>query len=707
MPNYKSDNLPFTPSARLLLLLGDELIRDARYAAFELVKNAYDADAENVIVQMRNVTSQIEGKIIVEDDGHGMDWETIEKVWLVPGTGYRSSQTSKGERTPKFNRRPLGAKGVGRFASHKLGRKIQLITKKESCPEIVVDVDWKDFNADRKLSEVLISIEEREPQCFVNDQTGTKIEISSLRTEWTRGDVRQFHREVMSISSPFGGPSEFQTLVEIEPEKWWLNDLTDLSNIWKSALYSAFCVISNGCYSYDYTMRDFPLLSRKVSSRSLTETTALPFKKDPEDKSVLQEDDTLYESERTILDQLGDIQLNLHIFDLDNEVIRLAEINDKKGIIGLLREHGGIRVYRDGMRVYGYGESNNDWLRLGDRRVSLPTKRLSNNQIIGAVSLDAESSSDLVEKTNREGFVEDKCFKVFRKAVLEVLCQIESERNVDKERIRIATNIKTLKEPVLAELSELRLKVGKCSPEIQKELNPFILRAEKQFLEMREMMLTAAGTGLSLGVVIHEVEKRIAELTKALDAQANIGEIKSLAKGLSELVDSFTYLMRQSPSKVETPDALVANAIANCKHRFKYHNIIIENGFEKSKSSFKIKCTRRLIISTIMNLIDNSLYWLNIKSPNEKRIYIGPCYDYSEGKGIIIADNGPGFTDPPEIMVKPFLSRKREGMGLGLYLAEEIMKLHIGRLVFPEKNDIELSQRFDGAVVVMLFKEEQ
>ena len=38
--------LQFRPRARILQLLGDELIGSPRLAVFELVKNAYDADAE-------------------------------------------------------------------------------------------------------------------------------------------------------------------------------------------------------------------------------------------------------------------------------------------------------------------------------------------------------------------------------------------------------------------------------------------------------------------------------------------------------------------------------------------------------------------------------------------------------------------------------------------------------------------------------------
>ena len=124
-------------------------------------------------------------------------------------------------------------------------------------------------------------------------------------------------------------------------------------------------------------------------------------------------------------------------------------MNDKKGLKEFLNESGGVRVYRGGIRVYDYGERGNDWLDLGGRRVNVPTKRLSNNLLIGAVSLDIRKSVDLklnrglIEKTNREGFVENGDYEAFRDAVVYAIQSIEVERNLDKRRIRNAYAIQS------------------------------------------------------------------------------------------------------------------------------------------------------------------------------------------------------------------------------------------------------------------------
>jgi C4-dicarboxylate-specific signal transduction histidine kinase len=112
---------------------------------------------------------------------------------------------------------------------------------------------------------------------------------------------------------------------------------------------------------------------------------------------------------------------------------------------------------------------------------------------------------------------------------------------------------------------------------------------------------------------------------------------------------------------------------------------------------------RRLIIATLMNLIDNSIWWLDNKGAKDKRIYVGTSAEDLGAPAILVADNGPGFQDPPEFVVQPFFSRKPDGMGLGLHIANEVMKAHGGKLVFPEAGDVKLPPGFDGAIVALVF----
>jgi hypothetical protein len=83
----------------MLLLVGDQLIRDPAIAVFEFVKNAYDSDPPQAVVTMKQVNDPMTGEIIVDNSGTGMDFETVTTVWLEPGTEYGACQTKEGDRT--------------------------------------------------------------------------------------------------------------------------------------------------------------------------------------------------------------------------------------------------------------------------------------------------------------------------------------------------------------------------------------------------------------------------------------------------------------------------------------------------------------------------------------------------------------------------------------------------------------------------------
>jgi signal transduction histidine kinase len=686
----------FKPRARLLLLLGDQLIRDPGVAVFELVKNAFDADSPNATVTMSRVDDPARGEILVEDSGVGMDAETVSTVWLEPGTDNRIKQKEKGEPSPKYGRIPIGEKGVGRFAAHKLGNRIRLITRSARSPEVVVEIDWEnDFKEKRYLEEVEINVVERTPEHFTGRKTGTRLEITQLREAWSRGMVRDLARAVNAISSPFRGVvGDFKTKLVLEDHSDWLDGLLDVRDVLKFSIYQAKCLLKGSKLTYEYKFTPFPGMDR-VEARKVVQSLTLGGRK----RSINLDDHNV-----------GPVEIRLYVFDQDAKVLKLGGVHDKKGLKEFLNESGGVRVYRGGIRVYDYGERGNDWLGLGGRRVNVPTKRLSNNLLVGAVSLDIRKSVDLkrnrglIEKTNREGFVENGDFEAFRDAVAYALQSIEVERNMDKRRIRNAYTDSKLREPVLEDLTELREIVEK--KKLTGEVGPYLDRIESDFLAVRDRLLTSATAGLSLSVVIHEVEKGVAELVRAVEGDKATNRVKALAKHLAELIEGYGALVRRSGVGTERASSLISQALFNLELRLKVHKIELVR--RSGLRDFQLKCSRRLIISSIMNLIDNSIWWLDNKwgeAAGKKKILVEQVEDLEGHRGIVVADNGPGFIDPPEFLVEPFLSRKPDGMGLGLHIASEVMKAQGGSLVFPDAGDAGLPKEFDGAVVALSFKE--
>jgi anti-sigma regulatory factor (Ser/Thr protein kinase) len=682
----------------MLLLLGDQLIKDAGIAVFELVKNAYDADSPSATVTMHSPDDATLGKIVIEDSGTGMDFETVTKVWLEPGTDYRVRQREEGIRTPRFGRLPLGEKGVGRFAAHKLGKQISLVSRKRGQPEVAVLVNWQKFESKKYLSDVAVNVTERQPEIFHGSKTGTRIEITQLRESWDRGMVRNLARSINSICSPFEEEGEFRANLVLPNNQEWLKGLLSIDNVLDYALFRAQCDLDGIHLTYTYRFTPPPAMESKVKPRVV--------QRSGKNSPNISVDGRLIDLDAN---HVGPVHIDLYIFDRDPKMLQLAEVSDKKGLKEFLNQSGGIRVYRDGIRVYDYGEPGNDWLNLGGQRVNWPTQRISNNLVLGAVALNLASSLDLknnrglIEKTNREGFVENPAARDFRDAVTFAIAQIEVERNEDKVHIRNVYSSKKLREPVLEDLAELREAVEK--KHLTSALGSYLDRIETDFMTIRDRFLTSASAGLSLSVVIHEVEKGVAELLNAVEREKATPRVKALAKHLADLIEGFGSLIRRSGQTREKASSLIAQALFNIEFRLRLHGIEVTN--ESLKADFDVKCSRRLVIATIMNLIDNSIWWLENKwgsVANKKRIYVGTTSDLPDGPAIVIVDNGPGFLDPPEYLIEPFITRKPDGMGLGLHVADQVMKVQSGKLEFPEVGDLDLPKEFDGAAVALVFQ---
>jgi hypothetical protein len=125
----------FRASAHLLKLLGDQLIGDDRLAVFELVKNSYDADATVVAVEL-NLEVEKPYLTVWDRDGQGMNKSTILDKWMEIGT--ESKRNANRVKSPIFHRMPLGEKGIGRLAVHKLGSIMQMNTKQKGEPEVKI-----------------------------------------------------------------------------------------------------------------------------------------------------------------------------------------------------------------------------------------------------------------------------------------------------------------------------------------------------------------------------------------------------------------------------------------------------------------------------------------------------------------------------------------------------------------------------------------
>ena len=702
----------FRPRARLLQLLGDQLIGSSKLAVFELVKNAYDADASNVWITLGDLGTA-DPWIEVEDNGQGMSLETIRDVWLVPGDDHREKERHGDRRSPKFHRLPLGEKGVGRFAVHKLGGRVRMTTRAADSRECFVSIDWSELMENRFLEDAAVTVVERGAKVFKEQATGTRIRIDDLnQKEWTRAEVRDLYRQVTSISSPFSSKADdFEIDFRVPGFQRWISEMPDAGELLERAPWRFKFNFDGSKLTYTYDFRGVPGVPLDPRQVKQSESLQIIAEREPDDldaaASPKPKRSVNIVADESTIHGIGPVRGTLYVFDRDREII--SRYAQSRLIERFLDQNGGVRVYRDDIRIYNYGEPGDDWLGLDLRRVNSPSRNLSRNIVIGLVDLNLEESRGLREKTNREGFVENGPYRRLRQLVLGAISVFETERRLDKQKIRQLTGkVPSADREVTGPISNVR-KVAKAKGFLE-EIDPSLKRVEQEFRQLREDFLRAGISQVGLAVVFHEVERGIGALASALEGGARIPDLKTQVGQLQAVLETSTQLLRKGDKKPYSLRQLAKRTRDITAVRFRVHGVqlvcpALEEDAEDASAIFAFG----LALGAATNIIDNAIHWLKVSVPEEsppgsRRIFMDVVADYDGRPVLVIADNGPGFRDPPEQVVEPFFSRRPDGMGLGLYYANLAMNLNDGELIFPSIDDFDIPEDFNGAVVAMAFK---
>jgi len=704
----------FKPRARLLKLLGDQLIGTPQLAIFELVKNSYDADADSVKVVITNPEDIEKATIEVTDyGGEGMNMDTITNIWLEPGADHKEKQRNSGIVTKKHKRLPLGEKGVGRFAVHKLGQKIDLHTKTKDSPEIKISIDWRSLDENKYIDETEIDITvNTEPNFFKGDETGTKIVISQLNNILSKGDIRNLHRNIESIKSPFEykdfkldeKASSFDVSLIVEKHPEWTKDLLDIRNIIDEALFKFTFLIENGKWSwfYEFNPNESLRAIHKIEPRTISEEDVyFEFSKKVDRDNYLKNTNTYFK-------ELGTILGEIYVFDFDPEVRKFY--SETGAIKTFLSENKGIRVYRDGIRVYNYGEPQDDWLALDQRRVKRITKGLNRGITVGGISLDLSQTPTLIEKTNREGFIENPSYEKLRNVIQHSIGKFETLRHTDKSRLREVTTPE-----VKSSISEIGNPIDEIKRISQKRglddvLLPVIKKVEKSYYEMRDIMLKSGMAGLNMSVALHEIHRGIKDTKKIVEHGTDKELILKQFDRFELLLDTYATLLKDEKSKDCSLKILMQGNFDLAELRFELHDILCSCPvLVGDEPDYTVKIPSKLMTSAVNNLVDNAIYWLDKRWGNEtgkKYLYMGVSEEFDKGPAIIIADNGPGWKHiDPEDAVKPFMTTKSGGMGIGLYYTNTVMEMLGGELVLLNPEDVDsIPSQANGAVAALVFK---
>ncbi|WP_311455076.1 sensor histidine kinase [Prevotella melaninogenica] len=536
--------VPFAISARAAKLIGMENFANAEGAVVELVKNGYDADADIcvVVVDIRQTAS--ESRLYIIDNGCGMTSETIVKHWMTIGTNDKLVN----ERTEGKNRIKSGAKGIGRFALNRLGRKAEMITFTDSKGGWLWSVDWLSFERANVLSDIKatldpISIEEakRKISNFGLDRLpitdwfvekcfhGTILCISDLIDEWEETNLNSLQKNLENLI-----PEHVHSVFGL-----YLFNMQDLT--WggkiNPAEYDEFDYKVTAKYEGGRTIN--VNIERNELNVSLLETnysrvfTRKDMQKEPyriEDfhkktvGHVLTVNDNV---KQELLDKVGSFTFSFYFIknstqdERDKDGFKKYPYNivDSSYRKAWLSKFGGVRIFRDDFRVRPYGENGNDWLDLGRRQAQSPGGagqklggyRIRPNQIAGVVNISRINNPSFEDKSSREGIQENDAFALFKNLLLKIISVFELDRNYIMYNLSEQYKVEHPVEQRAKDIVKKALQYNEEQSEKNKDIK--ILASSYQSLEQEledkekelAMIRSLASMGISVATFNHEL----------------------------------------------------------------------------------------------------------------------------------------------------------------------------------------------------------
>jgi signal transduction histidine kinase len=388
--------LQFKISAALKNIIGRDLINDDFIAVFELVKNSYDAHATNVEIIFDKIDSA-NPKITIKDNGKGMNYEDLINKWLFVAYSAKKEGTEEDNYSYrdkiKVKRAYAGAKGIGRFSCDRLGTNLYLETIKDE-PNAKIEVlvtDWEKFEGNLNDEFVNISvIHETIAKSSYGKEKGTVLEITNLRSNWDREKLLKLKSALAKLVNPNTKNSEdsfsINLIVDSEKEEdEKIGEIGKKKKLPKEAIYKD---IVNG----DIENFIFETLDLKTT-KIISEVSA-------ENKNIITT--TLYEGgkvvykiqEENLLQSLKNIDFTIYYLNQSAK----STFTRRMGIEPVV--YGHIFVYKNGLRIYPYGERGEDPLKMDNRKAQGRTRFLGTREVVGYIDIHGQND-DLRETSSR------------------------------------------------------------------------------------------------------------------------------------------------------------------------------------------------------------------------------------------------------------------------------------------------------------------
>ena len=703
LSKFDEDNVRFSIDAGIIDRLGKELVARHETAVSELVKNAYDADATKVTITFKE--SYIVGGILeINDNGLGMTREQLINGFMR----LSSSDKLHFPRSPRYDRKRAGKKGIGRFSAQRLGKKLTIITQTlELDKALRLIIYWDHFHGDKELSFITNQIEYIEK----TKDEGTTLIIEELRDSWSEAQIKRVYRYASETIQPFpisktkkdskapNDPGFKLKCVEVyEGKKYTIADEETI--FFEHALAEITAKVDNEGYIY------LSIKSKKLNY---------------EEKDIILNQHNPYKV-------LRNVSIKSYYFIYGNSLI-------PKQVETLIREkakiQGGIRLYRNGFRVLPYAEVNDDWLGLDAsvrRRSVLPVH--SNINFFGFIEVNNENGEQFEELSSREGLIENNALKELEdfgyKSLIASVNRIASERGrkltSGQKDWKPEPKPEEVIDEVIEDLEDIVKFESNTSEDVQSDTTNKLLdlaeklkdaqteqkRKTKELLEEQNLLRVLAALGITIGEFIHEIKQYQGALQHDMQSLANANnmeQVKTVAKrikgnieGLDTYTSYFDEAFSENIQRELQPIQLnsVVNALKNTLHAdMKRRKIIFEEPVFNGYNLFTIPMHKSEWASILFNLYTNSRKAIQRANVQGKILVTsGSVYNnvYLE-----FSDNGDGIPiDKRDKIFEAFYTtslpvgkvaktyEEMTGTGLGLKIVRDIITGYGGSIIVKE-----------------------
>ena len=651
-------------------LIGRDLITDRITALFELVKNCYDANAQNVNVKFQNVAAGEDGAVItIEDDGFGMSFEDIRDKWMVIGT---SSKRKEPYTPAPFTRKCVGEKGIGRFAVDKLGDKVTIITKKAGAKEwLSVEIDWTAYYNSQSNESITLFTDIENQYKFIacNDisASGTKLVITGVREVWTKTDIDRFISEVSKIVSPYANLS-YPFYVKVNAPSYGIDAVATRNQNDVNIATVGFSL------SYDNESRTQDSVHFDEKSNTIV-VNQVPLK------------------------SFGGINMKVFYFD------EAARKRYRKEFPN--NEIDGIKIYRDGIITTPFAESKKkddekrDVLGIDKRVWENIFDRVSSREIIGIVEITMSDNPKIIDATNRQDFVDNEEYRELKRFIITQLDAIEHYKKFARTQKKKKTQdtLDATGEIIQDFITSVET-ITKDKPELKKSFEPVLQQAKKtdkavksvikerkeaeeEFSRKENIYMSIMSLQEYAIHITHAVRTTLNKIRDRVEYFKNFfpnpSENDLFLEYAQEMYDEFMvlnrvidYMLSYSQSNLQPEDInlslTLTEVFAGYSDLLQSSGITLDTSLPKK---MELKNTNRQYFRDILqNLMDNS-----IKAVKDSKVKIIKCTAYAEDDDLVllVSDTGCGIPKEKREWVFGLYNTTTEdqgGAGIGLYVVK-------------------------------------